>query len=264
MNIIKNHNVKFNPNKKISCKTIISEAKKTLNETNQNMINSQDNNNIADELDKERKEILSNAKSEAAVIIEKAKEKTEEIEKKAFATGHDSGYVKGYEEGFEKGYSEKHQELEEKLAEINEKQKKYNQLYNQYLFHAEQDILKIIIEITKKLAKETYEENPDLLKELILDSIKSCAKKEKLVLRVNPENYDVIEAYKAEIIEKITGLEDIKVFKDESVSNYECFIETPYGNISTSLDDKIENIEKNLSEMIRSYDYQSGLDYHEK
>jgi len=54
------------------------------------------------------------------------------------------------------------------------------------------------------------------------------------------------------------------VIKDNSVNQFECFIETPYGNISTSLENQLDNVKDNLEEMIKNYQYQSGQDYYEK
>ena len=264
MNVIKNYYVKFNSSKKIPSKKIVKEAKKNGSISTSNSNLNQVNEKNADEISREYQEIIFNAQKEAKQIIDTAKDSAQKIEEQSFATGHDKGYMQGYEEGFEKGYEEKHQELEEKVKSIEEKRTIYNDMYNQLLYHAEQDILEIVIKLTEKLTKDTYKANPTLLKELIIDSINSYAKKDKVVLRINPNNFDLVENHKGKIIEKVTGLNNFKVIKDNSVNQFECFIETPYGNVSTSLENQLDNVKDNLEEMIKNYQYQSGQDYYEK
>lgn len=261
MKIIKNYNVEYNPDKKIQCKNNFLNNPTNKVEKETDLKPEINNSDLVVEMQKEKEKLLKKANQKANQIIQKAKEEAKEVSEKAHAKGHDKGYLQGYEEGFEKGYNEKHQELEEQIKDFEQTQLKYQELYNQYLFHAEQDILEIIIEITRKLTKDTFDENPELFEDLIINSIKSCSKKEKLVIRINPRHAEYVENNKDKIMDSIKGLANLKIFKDEKVSENECYIETPYGSITSSLESKIENIQDKLKKMIKRHNYSSVNDY---
>lgn len=261
MKIIKNYNVEYNPDKKIQCKNNFLNKSSDKVEKETNLKPEKNNSNLVLEMQKEKEKLLKKANQKANQIVQKAKNEASEIQEQAYAKGHDKGYMQGYEEGFEKGYNEKHQELEDQIKSLEETKTKYNELYNEYLFHAEQDILEIVMETTKKLTKDTFNKNPGLVKELIVNSIKSCSKKEKLVIRINPKHFEYIEKNKTKIIDSIKGLTSLKIFKDEDAKENECFIETPYGNISSSLESQIKNIEEKLKNMIKRHNYSSVNDY---
>lgn len=262
MNVIKSFNVKYNPNIKVLCKSknLIKQRVKDEHPEAKERTNLEINEHINyEEIKKEKEELLKDASLKATEIIIAAKSEAKEIKDQAFADGHDKGYLRGYEDGFDKGYSEDHQELKNEMIALSKKQDNYNKIYNEHLLHAEQDILEIIMAITKKLTKDSYDANPEMINSLITEAINSCSNKEKLVVRVSPKNAKLVEDYKEEILGKIKDLDDFKIFEDDSITNYKCIIESPYGDISSGLRDQLQNIEENLQQMIKSYEYQNEI-----
>ncbi len=249
MSIIKKYNVSYHPEKAIR----YSKHDLPLSDTPQNSTistNDQKEKQLA-ELKNEKKKIIESTKLKAKEILQKAKEEAELIKTDAYAKAHDKGYVRGYEEGFEKGYKEKHADLEKSLADVATAKKINNEIYQDYIYQAEEDILEIIVTLTEKITNQELSVNRDIINNLVTEAIEKCTKREKIVARVSENNFSTAEENKYQIIQKTTGLETLKIFADKDLSDNEVIIETPYGDISNSLDAKLENIKDSLKSMIK-------------
>ena len=254
MSIIKKYNAKYIPEKKIKYSISGITFPDDVVDAKEDLIVQQNQLEIhLEELEKTKGEILDNARQEANGIINKASKDAKKIKEDAYATGHDDGYMRGYEEGFEKGYNEKHLELEKNIQDVKDTKAKYEKIYQDYLYHAEEDVLEIVTSLTESIIGKELSQDKSLIKILVIEAIEKCAKKDKIVARVSESNYPIVEENKDMIIQNISGLDSLKVVSDDTLSNDEVLIETPYGDISSSLESKLDNVKSSLFDMLKEY-----------
>lgn len=141
----------------------------------------------------------------------------------------------GYQAGMEQASEELQQIRETFAAFMNAKQEVYEQIAP--------DILEISVDIAQKIIKKEVSEDPQVLVNNIVDVLKSLSKDEnKIALRVNPVQVDVVKQQVPEIL-TIAGLDArVSVLADEEVSEGGCLVTTSNGVVDATVETQLSVI----------------------
>ena len=221
--------------------------------------------NQAEELNKNYKTKIEKAKTEAEKTKEKARLKYNEIIKKkkeeekniisdAYTKANEilenakqEGYNEGLATGEEKGFNEIDSLIEEaktiKENMLAEKESMAKSL--------EKEIVDLIISSTKKILDYELEKNHSLLLNLVEKGIEKCTYTEKLVIRVNPNDYQVIDSSKNKIYMMTEGIRTIEVVNDPGLEDGSIIIETESGTVNASLKTQIDQIENIFYDILK-------------
>jgi len=175
---------------------------------------------------------------EAEDILESAKRKAIEIEKRA------------YEEAFEQG-QKAGKELAEKrfLNAINsfvEALKELNKTKEQILYEQERLMVEIVCKIAYIILEKEISINPEVILNIIrkaIDTTNNCC---FLKIRVNPVDLEFCQKYKEEILQKIEDIKEIKFEADRTVKRGGAIVETDFGEIDARIETQLEEIKKAL------------------
>lgn len=160
-------------------------------------------------------------------LISRAREEADAI--------RESAVKEGYQAGMEQA-SEELQQIRETFAVfMNAKQEVYEQIAP--------DILEISVDIAQKIIKKEVSEDPQVLVNNIVDVLKSLSKDEnKIALRVNPVQVDVVKQQVPEIL-TIAGLDArVSVLADEEVSEGGCLVTTSNGVVDATVETQLSVI----------------------
>lgn len=160
-------------------------------------------------------------------LISRAREEADAI--------RESAVKEGYQAGMEQA-SEELQQIRETFATfMNAKQEVYEQIAP--------DILEISVDIAQKIIKKEVSEDPQVLVNNIVDVLKSLSKDEnKIALRVNPVQVDVVKQQVPEIL-TIAGLDArVSVLADEEVSEGGCLVTTSNGVVDATVETQLSVI----------------------
>ena len=101
-----------------------------------------------------------------------------------------------------------------------------------------------------KTSLSLYEEHQgnsiDLLFYKVICSARFIIKKSKIILRVNPEDFEYIERLRPEFFARFEELKSITATSDPSITRGGCFLETPYGDVDARVETQLERIYKSL------------------
>lgn len=160
-------------------------------------------------------------------LISRAREEADAI--------RESAVKEGYQAGMEQASEELQQIRETFAAFMNAKQEVYEQIAP--------DILEISVDIAQKIIKKEVSEDPQVLVNNIVDVLKSLAKDEnKIALRVNPVQVDVVKQQVPEIL-TIAGLDArVSVLADEEVSEGGCLVTTSNGVVDATVETQLSVI----------------------
>ena len=160
-------------------------------------------------------------------LISRAREEADAI--------RESAVKEGYQAGMEQASEELQQIRETFAAFMNAKQEVYEQIAP--------DILEISIDIAQKIIKKEVSEDPQVLVNNIVDGLKSLSKDEnKIALRVNPVQVDVVKQQVPEIL-TIAGLDArVSVLADEEVSEGGCLVTTSNGVVDATVETQLSVI----------------------
>ncbi len=197
-------------------------------------------------------EIVSNARSEAEMIVKealleakdivsKAAEEVEELKNQATEAAR--------LEGYNFGLSQAEQEYKNLIEEANEIKKQAGIEYKQVLDSLEEDAVNTILDIAKKVISQELKCKENILL-LVKDAFDKCSKDHKAVLKLSDSDYDYVNENADELIASLERSEDIEIKKDLSLKEGGCIIETPYGSIDASADAKFEKIENDFRSLL--------------
>ena len=160
-------------------------------------------------------------------LISRAREEADAI--------RESAVKEGYQAGMEQASEELQQIRETFAAFMNVKQEVYEQIAP--------DILEISVDIAQKIIKKEVSEDPQVLVNNIVDVLKSLSKDEnKIALRVNPVQVDVVKQQVPEIL-TIAGLDArVSVLADEEVSEGGCLVTTSNGVVDATVETQLSVI----------------------
>lgn len=210
--------------------------------------NSSDPEEDADSIIEDAKQmylkIIEEANSEAHRILEAAEYEAENL----MSTSREGGY----KEGFETGYNEGKKEAQSAIDEASEI-RRFLEVRKEGLFkETEEQVLKLVLNIAKKVIGEEVSQNRETLLSIVQQALQKCAFKKKLVLKVSHEDSDFIIKNKDRICMTVEGISDIDIVPDLSLSEGSCIIETPSGEIDSSIDVQIKEIEKIFTYLLRN------------
>lgn len=189
-------------------------------------------NNIADD-------ILMSAKQSAEKIIEEAKSSADEIKKNAFELGYQEGQ-KLAKESAKEAINRAELLFENGLREIAS-------IKDKILDQAEDGIIQLIIEISKKLVCRELSENPETIITIIKESIKSAKIGNEIVIKINPNDLKVFEEHGIELIEHFKSLTfgksvDLRVEEDSELSQGGCMVITNTNILDMTFETRLESL----------------------
>ena len=148
----------------------------------------------------------------------------------------------GYQAGLEQARAEIQQVRESFEMFMSAPQAVYEQIAT--------DILQISVDIAQKIIKKEIEEDSQVLINTIVDVLKGLSKDEnKISLRVNPVQADVVKQQVPEIL-NLAGLDaKVSVLADEEVTEGGCLVTTANGIVDATIETQLSVIYEALKEV---------------
>jgi flagellar assembly protein FliH len=187
--------------------------------------------------------IIKNAENESEKIFEKARNQGY---KKGFEEGYNKGYEEGHEKGIEKSYEDKNSILDEAIGLRNKAQDDYEDI----LKSSEENIVNMIIKLSQKIIYKNLEEDRENIIKIVEEAIKKCSYRKKVTLKVSYDDFAVVSNNRDRILSKIENLEVLDIIYDDNITIGSCKVETEYGNLYSTLEEKIRIIEDSFREIL--------------
>lgn len=237
--------------KKIS---IEDDIEKLENELNDKQLELKELREKADLIIKEaqdgKEDILHEAEKISAEKIKAANDKVIEITQDAKNTGHDQGY----KEGLEQSLSEQENLIKtanEKAARIiDEAERQVDACYKD----AEQDMTDIVIAVSQKIISQQFTDMPQLVLPVVQEALKKVKNQTSVEVRVSPNTYEFALAARSELQSILEGNARLTIQADESLTDGDCWVETPDGSIDAKLLSQLSEIQKMLKEVVGKYE----------
>lgn len=206
------------------------------------------------DFDLEAKAILDLAKKQAEEMLTATRndilQKKVEAEKNGFNEGNARGYKEGHEKGLKDGEKAAILDIEKKTAHLKTNLTNIiNQLEsakNEILQRAESDLIRLSIEISKKITKAKFENEPELIKLSVVSAVKFTALKSDIIISVNPLDKSIIETFLPELKTKFDELEKINLIENAKLERGGCLISSKAGVVDQSLESQFQKIYQQL------------------
>ena len=181
-----------------------------------------------------------NKRNKGNDTIEKVQGKLSLIEQEAY----EKSFAQGEKDGFEFGEKKAIKVIENIENLFNE----MSSLKKEILKRHEKEILDLIFIIVEKIIHYRTSSVEGIVKEAVLNALNLVVEKNKIILNVNPEDYDYVDKLRPELFKKHKELKSITVTSDLSISRGGCFLETPYGDVDAGIETQLEKIYQYLQD----------------
>lgn len=155
----------------------------------------------------------------------------------------ETGYDQGYEVGLQKGLDQARKVLANFETAIQDAVGQRATL----LEDARQQILELVLKVSKKVTFDALEINPEATLVMIQGVISQLVDRSSLRIKVHPDHLPLVEQGMDDFLQSSTAIKDLTFEADPRVRVGGCFIETPTGDIDARLTSQFEVIEDILS-----------------
>ncbi len=170
-----------------------------------------------------------------------------ESEEDYFQAQIDKSFEKGFEDGKNETLNNLQEEFSQKISKnfelVNNIASKLDQKIVAYENEFEQLLLEFSIAIAEKIVRREIENKSPIL-EVLKDSIKKIQGANDLSIKLNPEDYRLIEEAKDAINMELFS--KIKFEESENIENGGCLIQTEIGNIDARISTQLSELKKEL------------------
>ncbi len=185
---------------------------------------------IIDKAWEDSKKIIEDANLEAINILKEAEKKAQQIKDEAKKQGRKEG---------EKEYYDLINKAKKQLEKNKEE-------YKKLMMKSKNDIVKLSLAVAKKVVSQEIATNPDVIVSLAKDALKRTFQKEGIVIKVSPENSDILKENLFKIAEADLDKTDVKVQESTVLKKGDLLVQTDFGVVDGSASKKISNVEKSL------------------
>ena len=206
----------------------------------------QNENNITPAIRAYLDTIIQKERHNAALRETEAYRQAHEIGKKSRI----EGFAQGREEGFVQGYQEVMQQMNEELLRATERAQQLIAMAEQQaqdtIVAAEGQIIDIVMAVCKKVLAREVDENEMAVVPIVKSALEKVREQEKIVIRLNAENYNVVLKERNELQAMTVHGPSIQIVVDPDIEKGGCVIDTDNGSISTAIDDQLFAIRQAL------------------
>ncbi|MDQ0203782.1 FliH/SctL family protein [Pectinatus haikarae] len=234
--------------------SIEDDIKKLENELNDKQLKIKALRGKADLIMKEaqdgREKILHEAEKISAEKIKEANDKVIEITQNAKNTGHDQGYKEGLEQSRSEQENLINAANEKAVRIIDEAEKQVDACYKD----AEKDMTDIVMAVSLKIISQQFANMPQLVLPVVQEALKKVKNQTSVEVRVSPNTYEFALAARSELQSILEGNARLTIQSDESLTDGDCWVETPDGSIDAKLLSQLSEIQKMLKEVVGKYE----------
>lgn len=198
------------------------------------------------------KQIIEEAESQRIIIINNAQEQSGEIKEEAKKLGYEEGYKNGYDGGFEKGYDEGKSVSDLLIQDSLKIKDDYINTRNDLLKELEDDIIQLVISIYEKILDKEIAEDDDTITSLVLNGIKNLDPTDKLTIIVSKDDFNTLEKSKDLILANASLINELDMKYDINLDKGDCILETAKGSIDISIKDQLEEVKELLNTILNN------------
>lgn len=192
--------------------------------------------------------IRNTAKSEVEAIKKNAKIEVDATREKAYKEGFEAGEEKGIAQGESEGLKEVEIDWKNLMNETEMIIKELQTSRMGILKASEEEMLKLVIAFAKTVIKVEPLAQSEIILENIHQALYYISDVDKIVMKINIKDKAMCEAHKEKLLSRLSGVNELQIVEDSSLSPGGVKIETGVSTIDATLETQARTLEKALLE----------------
>ncbi len=178
-------------------------------------------------------------------IEEKALERLQEIQERAYREAYELGTY----EGIKRGHEEARTDVSQRLAELNQLVQQFTKIKPDILQRNEGQFMDLIYLLASKIARVEIKKDEQRVLPVLRHAVESLQKDEKMTIKLAPQDLDQVENLKKVAAVDFEFLNAATFEASDSISPGGCIIETNYGLIDATLEERITRLAEVLEDV---------------
>jgi len=194
----------------------------------------------------------TNAENEAASILADAKLKSEKMLEEANASREEivsSARQEGFSAGHKEGYKEGSAEVQRLIDRLHLMIEKIMDKRVQILSETEQQIVDLVLLMTRKVVKVISENQRNVVKSNIVHALRKVKGRGDVLVRVNMAELALTTEHTKEFLAAVENVKNITIVEDSAVDKGGCIIETDFGSIDARISSQLGELEQKILEI---------------
>lgn len=196
---------------------------------------------VKNDAEQNAQDIIKKAQEDAAKITAEATAEMDKLKK--------SAYNDGYAEGRESGYGEGRAEVERLVGRTHTILESVMQRREEILRETEQQIVELVILMTRKVVKIISENQKSVVMANVLQALKKVKGRGEVTLRVNLADVKLTTEHIQDFIKQVENIKGITVLEDSTVEKGGCIVETDFGAIDARVQSQLSELEAKILEL---------------
>ena len=164
----------------------------------------------------------------------------------------DEAYKEGFEAGCMQGMQQRYDEAEPLAQQAKIILEQLDSLRKVVRFQAEEELVKLALQISKNIVAEEIKLNHDVIKNIVQSALHETEVQGKIYLYLHPDDYEFLLKSKTELERYLSEEQNLVIRQNPEMSPGSINIESDEEIISRSIEEQFKLIEDNLNEQIEN------------
>lgn len=178
----------------------------------------------------------------AEEVEQKALEKLQEVQEKAYAEAHSIGL----EEGKAKAFTEYSEHILEHLFQLAEVVKSLKSLKSDLIKYNESHIMHTVLQLASRVAMREIEMDQTIIVDVLKKAIAQAQAEENVTVQVSHQDLKFLEFLREETDKDLEFLKGLDFEANDSVVSGGCIIETNYGVVDATVEERVDKLWSSL------------------
>ena len=164
----------------------------------------------------------------------------------------DEAYKEGFEAGRMQGMQQRYDEAEPLAQQVNKILEQLDSLRKVVRFQAEEELVKLALQISKNIVAEEIKLNQDVIKNIVQAALHETEVQGKIYLYLHPDDYEFLLNSKTELERYLSEEQNLVIRQNPELQPGSINVESDEEIISRSIEEQFNLIEDNLNEQIEN------------
>ena len=153
-----------------------------------------------------------------------------------------------YRDGMDEGRRQAERGLANVFKSLRDGVSALTGLRSRVFKESEEDILKLAVMVARKIVQREISQDPAILASIIAAAVGGCTERDRVVVRLNPNDYGVVAANRQTFLAVLGDDVPITLAPDDGVGAGGCLVETATGTVDARIESQLDEIYRTLLE----------------
>lgn len=201
----------------------------------------------------------TDAEAQDKGAAKKASDKVLKKNKKGSSTEETSGDIdvqalkeEVYQKGFKEGQRETEQKLQTTIQAFSKAVEDISRLRESIYKQSKQDMISMVMSVVSQVIQVEVVEKEEIIEKVIQKALESAIQSEEYHIKVNPEDYELVDEKKPLFVARLRGLGSIVFEPDSSITRGGCKVESDQGEVDATIETQLEEINRNFVDLMKA------------